>query len=127
MEEATNVRVVVYKGDSGTWMRPLSDFLGNVSHFGYNGPRFMPVEVPYQREIEALRRVVRAFAHGTIGKTSNPANGDLKYWWGACGFIRGATLPGVLKALADGSDDPTEHIEELAAVETALRDTSDDQ
>lgn len=125
--EATKDRVVVYTGGSGTWTRPLSEFLGNVSRDGYEGPRFIPAEVPHQRELEALRRVVRAFASGLIGKTVDQTNGTLKHWWGACGFIHGATLPEVLKALADGSEDPTEYIEELAAVEAALRETPDGQ
>ena len=32
--EATKDRVVVYTGGSGTWTRPLSEFLGNVSRDG---------------------------------------------------------------------------------------------
>lgn len=128
-DESTKDRVVVYTGDSGTWTRPLSEFLGNVYRGGYDGPRFVPAEVPHQREIEALRRVVRAFAHGTIGKTVDPT-GNLKHWWGACGFIHGATLPEVLKNLAqsteDSMEDPAQRLEELAAVEAALKDTSND-
>ena len=125
--EATMEKVVVYSGSTGTWTRPLSEFLGNVSHDGYVGPRFIPAEVPHQRELEALRRVVRAFAQGYIGKTVDPTNGSLKHWWGACGFIHGDTLPEVLKNLANGMEDPASVLEELAAVETALRDTRDGQ
>lgn len=124
--ESTGDRVVVYTGDSGTWTRPLSEFLGDVSRDGYVGPRFVPAEVPHQQELNALRRVVRAFALGYIGKTVDQTNGNLKHWWGACGFIHGATLQEVLKNLADGSEDPTECLEELAAVEAALKERRGD-
>ena len=125
--EATKDRVVVYTGESGTWTRPLSEFLGNVSRDGYDGPRFVPAEVPYQQELEALRRVVRAMARGSIGKTVDPTDVTKKHWWGACGFFHGATLPAVLKVLADNTEDPTDHLEELAAVEAALKDLTDGQ
>ena len=123
--ESTKDRVVVYTGSSGTWTRPLFEFLGNVSRDGYEGPRFIPAEVPHQRELEALRRVVRAFVRGSLGKSVDPTNGNLKHWWGACGFIHGATLPEVLKNLADATEDPTTHLEELEAVEAALREAPD--
>lgn len=107
---ATGERVVVYTGPTGTWSRPLSEFLA----------LFVPAEVAHQREIAALRRVVRAFADGDIGQKVNPTTGD-KDWWGACGFIHGASLPDLLKNLATASDDPSQHLEEMAAVEAALQ------
>jgi len=125
-DESTKYPVVVYTGDSGTWVRTLHEFLGNVTRGGYDGPRFVPVEVPHQRELDALRRVVRAIARGSLGKTVDPTNGAVRHWWAACGFIHGASLPDVLKKLADSTEDPAQHLEELAAVETALKDTSND-
>lgn len=125
--EATGERVVIYTRDTRTWSRPLSEFLGDVSRDGYVGPRFVPAEVLHQRELEALRRVVRAMARGSIGKTVDPTDPSEKHWWGACGFFHGATLPAVLKVLADNTEDPTEHLEELAAVEAALKDSPDGQ
>jgi hypothetical protein len=119
--ESTRTPVVVYSGDGGTWTRPLSEFMETVSRDGYEGPRFVPADLANQREIEALRRVIRDFSAGTIGKSVDPTNGKLRHWWGACGFIHEATLPEVLKSLADSSDDPWWHLEEMAAVETALK------
>lgn len=129
-DELTGEQVAIYTRNARTWSRPLADFLGNVSRDGYEGPRFVPAEVPHQRELEALRRVVRAFASGRIGKTVDPVHGTLRHWWGACGYVHGATLPAVLKNLADDSVDDAdraEHHEEMVAVESALKDTSDGQ
>lgn len=120
MVESTGDRVVVYSGDSGTWTRPLSEFLGSVSRDGYDGPRFVPEVLAYQRELEALRRVVRAIVQGSIGKAVGP-NGATKHWWGACGYLQGATLPEVLSNIAASSEDPSKYLEEMAAVEAALK------
>lgn len=123
--ESTHDRVVVYKGDSGTWTRPLQEFIGNVSRDGYDGPRFAPVEVTYYRELTALRRLVRSMVEGVVGKTPyTPGRDDPHPWWGACGFVHGATLQELLKNLAAGSEDPNEYLDQLSAVEAALSEKS---
>jgi len=71
-----------------------------------------------ERERDALRRIVRNFHGGVIGKK---ASDD---WWHACGYIHGTSLLDVLKKAADETD-PDERqaaLEVLAAAEAALAD-----
>jgi hypothetical protein len=126
-EEATGHRVVIYTKDGVWWSRPLTEFLGHVTSATYNGPRFVPATVSPQddlgalrRELEALRRVVHAMVLGSIGKSVDPATHHVKYWWGACGFVKGDTILEVLNNLAKVSNDPSPHLEELAAVKSAI-------
>lgn len=44
--EATGETVVVYRGETGAWTRPVLEFMGRVESDDYQGPRFTLVEAP---------------------------------------------------------------------------------
>jgi hypothetical protein len=44
LDEGSGIPQVVYTGPTGTYTRPLVDFLGTVCRDGYEGPRFVLVE-----------------------------------------------------------------------------------
>lgn len=44
--EATGEPVVVYRGETGTWTRPVLEFMGTVETDGYRGPRFTLTDPP---------------------------------------------------------------------------------